>query len=144
MAFSSTEPIPIVHRAFFVINLIFVKYMVTEHTERGLAAETAVADQLRQRGFRILDRNWRRPWGELDVIAEHGGIVHFVEVKASRTSRAGFDPFLRANHAKMRKVTRTARSWLAANRYGPETEWQLDIASVIMEPQLIIEIFENV
>ncbi len=112
-------------------------------TELGARAEELACVFLESRGFRILDRNWRRPWGELDIVASLDGTVHFVEVKASRRSVRGFEPFLRANGLKMSKVLRTARTWLTSHRYGPETEWQTDVISVIMEPEPDIEIFEQ-
>ena len=116
----------------------------TERTQLGLAAEEAVCRHLKEKGFSILDRNWRRPWGELDVVALRDGVVHFVEVKASSQQVAGFEPFLRADERKMQKVQRTARTWLATRRYSPETEWQMDVASVIMAEAPEIEIFENI
>jgi putative endonuclease len=119
--------------------------MVTERTQLGLAAEDAACRWLETRGYRILDRNWRRPWGELDIVADRQGVVCFVEVKASRQSAAGFDPFLRADGRKMHKVKRTAQTWLAQHQYGPNTEWQLDVISVIMEPAgPQFEHFENI
>lgn len=94
-----------------------------------------------------MDTNWRKPWGELDIVASRASVVHFVEVKASARRTQGFEPFLRADARKMHKVRRTAQTWLSAHRYGPDTEWQLDVASVIMnqdrtEPD--IEFFEQV
>lgn len=119
--------------------------MATEKTKLGLAAEEAVCTHLREAGFAILDRNWRRPWGELDIVTQRQGIVHFVEVKASSRQIVGFDPFLRANGWKMHKVQRTAQTWLSSHRFGPNTEWQMDIASVIMTASgPLIEIFENI
>ncbi len=119
--------------------------MPSERTILGLQAESLVADHLRKQGYRILDRNWRRPWGELDVVARRGDTIHFIEVKASRARREGFDPFLRADARKMHKVKRTAQTWLSANRYGPNTEWQMDIASVILgQTGPEIELFENI
>lgn len=119
--------------------------MPSENTQFGLQAEAAVAQHLQGLGYRILDRNWCRPWGELDVVAEHDGVVHFVEVKAARVHRNGFDPFLRADARKMHKVKRTGQTWLSSHHYGPDTEWQLDIASVILGPKnLEIQLFENV
>jgi len=119
--------------------------MTTERTKLGLEAETATCRWLENRGYRILDRNWNRPWGELDIVADHAGVVCFVEVKASSRRRAGFEPFLRADERKMHKVKRTAQTWLASHRYRSDTEWQLDIMSVIMDshgPQF--EYFENI
>lgn len=121
--------------------------MPTERTKLGLAAEELVSKHLESLGYRLLDRNWRKPWGELDIVAEYRGVVHFVEVKASSRQIAGFDPFLRADARKMHKVKRTGQTWLSSHRYDPDTEWQLDIASVIMDerlPKPEIELFENV
>lgn len=120
--------------------------MPTDRMRLGTQAEQAVCDHLAAAGYRILERNWRRPWGELDIVAlGRDGVVHFVEVKASRASVAGFNPELRAGDRKMAKVVRTARSWLAARRSDVSTEWQLDVASVIMEQRgPRIEIFWNV
>lgn len=119
--------------------------MTTERTKTGLEAESLVSSHLAGKGYTILDRNWRRPWGELDIVASYRGVVHFVEVKASRANVAGFEPFLRADGHKMHKVQRTAQTWLATKRCGPDTEWQLDIVSVVLAPEgPKIEVFENI
>jgi putative endonuclease len=117
--------------------------MKTARTLLGEQAETLACDFLRRRGLKILDRNWRRPWGELDIVAKQGSTIHFVEVKASKREYAGFEPIRRADGWKMHKVARTAQTWLSANRYPPDTEWQLDVISVIMEPELTIELIEQ-
>ncbi len=115
----------------------------TERTVLGMQAETAVCEHLQKAGFTILDRNWRRPWGELDIVASKQAVIHFIEVKASRKRVGGFEPLVRADWRKMSKVQRTARTWLASRRYGPDTEWQLDVASVIMDIQPEIELIEH-
>lgn len=107
--------------------------MTTPRTELGLKAEEAVCRHLASQGYRILDRNWRRPWGELDIVAALDGVIHVVEVKASSRPTQGFEPALRADRTKMHKVLRTARTWLAQHGVDSATEWQLDVASVIME-----------
>lgn len=98
----------------------------------GKEGEDSVSRRLREEGYRVLDRNWRRPWGELDIVAERSGVITFIEVKAAARRNAGFSPLLRANHAKMGKVLRTARTWLAAHHFGDSCEWQVLVASVIM------------
>ncbi|MCC6404992.1 MAG: YraN family protein [Candidatus Yanofskybacteria bacterium] len=119
--------------------------MSTADTIFGLSGEEAACHWLVGSGFRILDRNWRRPWGELDIVASKDGTIHFVEVKTARRLVTGFEPFLRANGRKMHKVMRTAQTWLSAHQYSPDTPWQLDIISVIMEGKApAIEFFENI
>ncbi len=122
-----------------------VKIMASPTTHFGNAAETAACRWLQSGGYRIVDRNWRRPWGELDIVAVKGGVIHFIEVKASATLRAGFEPFLRADPRKMLKVQRTARTWLAANRISPDTGWQMDVLSVIMDALgPVFELIDNI
>ena len=48
----------------------------------GSLGEELTVKFLVKRGYRILDRNYWRPWGELDIVAEKKGRIHFVEVKA--------------------------------------------------------------
>ena len=120
--------------------------MTTENSKLGMQAEGLVCDFLRQAGYRVLDRNWRRPWGELDIVAEKNRVIHFVEVKASRQQISGFEPFLRADGRKMHKVQRTGQTWLTTHHYDSDTEWQMDIISVILdsEQQPKIELFEQI
>ncbi|MBV9159572.1 MAG: YraN family protein [Candidatus Kaiserbacteria bacterium] len=47
----------------------------------GDMGESIAAQYLERKGFRIIDRNYLKPWGEIDIIAEKSGIIHFVEVK---------------------------------------------------------------
>lgn len=96
-------------------------------------AERLTSRYLSERGYRILDHNYRKPWGEIDVIAEKGDCVVFVEVKASRQLHIGFDAELRAGMTKLRKVARTARTYLAEHHYHSEQLWQIDIISVTFE-----------
>jgi len=55
--------------------------------ELGAAGEEAACSFLRRRGYRIMDRNYRCPFGEIDVIARRGGLTVFCEVK----TRSGGD-----------------------------------------------------
>jgi putative endonuclease len=114
--------------------------MDDSRAQLGQEAEELISRRLAANGFTVLDRNWRRPWGELDIVARKDGVIHFVEVKASRRYADGFTPELRADERKLIKVRRTARTWLANNCYSPDTEWQIDVASVIMDDASAAEV----
>ncbi len=77
-----------------------------------------------------MELNYRKPWGEIDIVASKQGILVFVEVKANRKIIAGFEPELRANGSKIHKVVRTARTYLAEKRYDSEQEWQVDVVTI--------------
>lgn len=57
-----------------------------ENSTLGLAAEAAAVRFLTRRGYRILHTNWRTRRGEIDIIAECGNCLVFVEVKSSQSS----------------------------------------------------------
>ena len=102
-------------------------------SELGKLAEQLAEEFLKKRGFSILDRNFRKPWGELDIIAKKGDVTVFVEVKANRADMPGFEPELRAGNKKLHKVFRTAKTYLSSKNIGLETEWQVDVITVVFD-----------
>jgi putative endonuclease len=84
----------------------------TAHPGRlGRRAEDLAAAFLEGRGFRVLARNWRRPEGELDIVADHGGVCVFVEVR-SRTGEEQGHPLETVDRRKRAQVIRAARLYL--------------------------------
>lgn len=119
-----------------------------ERTEFGLNAETIASAYLRQKGYEILERNYRKPWGEIDVIARMDNVIVFVEVKANSKEFAGdFNPELRVDHRKMNKIIKTATLYLGYELKNLNTEWRVDIISVTISPGITkakITHFKNV
>lgn len=84
--------------------------------EIGALGEKVASAYLTKHGLRIRDRNVARKTGELDLIAEEKGILHFVEVKTilidefprEAAAQDEYDPSLNLHEAKIRKVARTA------------------------------------
>ena len=79
---------------------------------RGEQAETLAADFLCSKGLRIVARNYRSRYGEIDLIAREGGTVVFVEVR-SRSSEAYGGAAASITAAKREKLLKTARHYLA-------------------------------
>ena len=104
--------------------------MVTQRSSLGTLAEDMAARYLTSRGYTVLEQNYRKPWGELDIVARKGTSIIFSEVRASRQESAGFEPELRADYTKLKKVVRTARTWLSSRKYPDDQEWQVDVISV--------------
>jgi len=81
---------------------------------RGQWGEDLAAGYYRRLGYEILDRNWRSPTGELDLVVFDGSTYVFSEVKARRT--ADFGPASAAvTVAKQRRIRQLAVEWLRAN-----------------------------
>lgn len=106
------------------------------YIEFGSFAEKMAGDFLVSRGYKILDRNYRKPWGEVDIIAEKPaqaggeGIIIFVEVKASDSpSPKGFEPEKRVNSDKIKRIKRAALTYIQQNNLD-DRSWQIDIISL--------------
>jgi len=102
-------------------------------SELGRLAEMLAEEFLKKRGFSILDRNFRKPWGEIDIVAKNGNVMVFVEVKANREDMPGFEPELRAGSTKLHRVARTAKTYLSSRHIGLETEWRVDVITVVFD-----------
>lgn len=107
----------------------------TKMSELGFFAEHYAADYLKSKGYAVVGHNYRKPWGEIDVIAEKEGIIVFVEVKANKKDLPGFEPELRVNSGKRHRMARIARTYLSDHNYGPEQPWQLDVVSVTFDKE---------
>ena len=91
---------------------------------------------MEDRGYKILGRNYRKPWGEIDIIAEKSanageeGIIIFVEVKASDSpAPKGFEPEKRVNDDKIKRIKRAAQTYIQQNNLD-DRSWQIDIVAV--------------
>jgi putative endonuclease len=76
----------------------------------GRAGESLAVDYLRREGFTIIERNWRCPSGEIDIVARDGETTVFVEVK-TRTSLATGHPFEALHRNKIARMRRLAGLW---------------------------------
>lgn len=116
-------------------------------SEFGFWAEDYVAQYLRSKNYSILGRNYKKPWGEIDIIAEKSGVLIFVEVKASKSGSVGFEPENRANPEKLRRLMRAVETYLASKKYSPEQERQIDIVALTLNQDrgvVKIKHFKNV
>ncbi len=81
----------------------------------GKAVEVQAAAFLRQKGYRILEKNLRLPLGELDVVAEQDGTLVFVEVKGRRSTEFGGAAFA-VDARKQARLIRLAAQYLSQRR----------------------------
>jgi putative endonuclease len=100
----------------------------------GRLGETLAADHLERCGFRILERNYRTRWGELDLVAFDGVTLAFVEVKTRRLVSGPGSPFEAIRTFKRSRVRKMAGSWLIERTDRPYADvLRFDAIGVVLD-----------
>ncbi|HBF35487.1 TPA: hypothetical protein DDW35_13070 [Candidatus Sumerlaeota bacterium] len=112
------------------------------HLALGRLGEKAAAKFLWANGYRILRTNYESGRGEIDLIAEKVGRIHFVEVK-TRSSESLGRPEERIDTKKREMLRETAQRYLAEFRHSPDGGWQFDAIAILMRPDSTIQRLEH-
>lgn len=106
--------------------------MPSKAQELGSQAERVAEEYLRQHGLRVAARNWHCRWGEIDIVAEQGDELVFVEVKARRSLKFG-TPEESFTRAKQQKLLRTAWTYLDSVK-ATDRDWRFDLIAIELDP----------
>lgn len=115
------------------------------HSKRkqGNEIESAVAQALARRGFRIVGQNLYTRYGEVDILAEHNGVLHAIEVKYRSTNAFGHG----AEAVDMRKLQHMNRAVGDLRKQGriPTKQLVYSVAAVYGPVEkLYIQFFQNI
>lgn len=105
----------------------------------GAEGETMAVAYLQQHGYRILERNWRTRYGEIDIIAVKETTLYFFEVKRRGSERFGH-PYAAVTNFKLYKIRQAIQMYLASH---PQVVHKLSIG-VIGILGNTIECIENI
>lgn len=108
----------------------------------GRQGEDIACTFLKRKGFSVISRNYQRKWGEIDIVAEKKGILHFIEVKTltknlttpivSRENNGVYRPEENVHRYKLARLRRVIQTYLLEEGSG-EPEWQFDVLTVILD-----------
>ena len=114
---------------------------MAKHNELGQRGEESAADFLAQKGYTILERNWRFGRAELDIVAMDGATLVFAEVK-TRSNDVFERPENAVDGKKQRLITRAATAYM--QQIGHEWAIRFDILSVILRGSVFyVDHFED-
>ena len=114
---------------------------MARHNEIGEIGETIATNFLIKKGFNLICKNYRKKWGEIDIIVEKDKVLHFVEVKTvSRKSFEGkfgqdinnYRPEDNMHSWKLKRLRRAIQTYLL-EKYKKDQEWQFDLACVFLD-----------
>ncbi|MFI5222508.1 MAG: YraN family protein [Bacteroidia bacterium] len=105
---------------------------MAEHNETGLNGEELAATYLVQKGYDILEKNWRFQHAEIDIIAKNEDTLVIAEVK-TRTSNYFGEPEEFVTRQKQKLLIKAANAYIEKNNL--ELETRFDIVSVILKKE---------
>lgn len=106
--------------------------MRTKNLEIGQLGETIAERYLQHKGYRIVEKNCRTKYAEIDLIARNRGVLIFVEVRTRKDEQFG-SPEESINRDKMRKLIRSASAYVARKRYNKE--YRIDAVCIVLNGQ---------
>ncbi len=118
--------------------------------EKGNIGENIACDYLINKGYLIIERNFLRKWGEIDIIAIKDNILNFFEVKSViyKGIDNGHKPEDNVHEFKIKKLRRIVQTYLNEykSKYSNEQKFKFHVISVkmdVLNDKNIIEMFED-
>lgn len=105
---------------------------------RGKVAEQAAAEYLKRKGMQILEMRYKRPTGEIDVIAQEGQIIVAVEVKFRQTLEAALEA---VTPKAQRRIAKTLMGYMVEKNLYERCLCRFDVVAVT--PPLCIHHLDN-
>lgn len=118
---------------------------MTLKQDRGNNGERIAAEYLQGKGYTLIERNHRKPWGEIDIIAKAGdGTLVFVEVKA--VNNGPIKPEHNMTPSKILKTKRATLAYANANPTLSSGGWRIDVVAVDLagDAATAIRHYENI
>jgi len=115
------------------------KVFTSETQKIGEIGENIACKFLVKQGFLVLDRNYTKKWGEIDIVAEKQNKLYFIEVKSvSRDLNVshGTDMWRAEDNMhpwKIKRMSRTIQTYLLSKKIPDEKEWQVDLLVVYLD-----------
>ena len=115
----------------------------------GNLGEDLACRFLIKKGFDIVDRNYLKKCGEIDIVAKYKDVIHFIEVKSIScetipnvsSEMVGNDthrPEDNVHPWKLQRLTKTIQIYLIEKNVSGETEWQFDVITVYIDKKRLI------
>ena len=117
------------------------KVFTSKTQKTGEIGENIAEKFLVKHNFLILNRNYTKKWGEIDIIAEKANKLYFIEVKsvARETLKnvfyetSNYRPEDNMHPWKLKRLSRTIQTYLLSEKISDKKEWQVDLLIVFLD-----------
>lgn len=110
--------------------------MPSKKRKKGDIGEEVAFSYLKNKGYKILARNYSNKFGEIDIVAQKDEVIVFVEVKSQlRPISDGLYPERNVTYSKQRKLVRAAQRYLIEKKHHDDVDWQIDVMGVCLNEE---------
>lgn len=106
--------------------------------QKGVQKETLAIEYLISKGYQIKDRNFYSKSGEIDIIANHGDYLVFLEVKYRANSSMGL-PHDAIDYKKMKRISKTAFYYMYKHNISMDIPIRFDVVLILNEEISLIQ-----
>jgi putative endonuclease len=123
--------------------------------QTGDMGEKVACEYLTKFGYTIIERNYWKKWGEIDIVAQKDNLVHFIEVKTVSHETKGelehavshetWRPEEQVHHFKLHQIAKALETWISENNYAGD--WQIDVLAIRIVPRetyATVDFIENI
>ena len=115
----------------------------TQYQDIGALGEDIAVQYLTDQGYAVVSRNYRKKWGEIDIIVTKGEVVHFVEVKCVSYEKRGllhhsvthetWRPEELVHRHKLHQIRKVAEAYIQND--SSTNDYQVDVIGVRCVPR---------
>ncbi|KND48698.1 MAG: putative endonuclease [Parcubacteria bacterium C7867-003] len=113
----------------------------TEKQKIGQIGEDRACEYLEKNGYGVIERNYLKKWGEIDIVAKKASKIHFIEVKSvsrnledvTHVTKDTYNPEDNMHPWKLERLGRAVQSYLLDRNVPDEVEWQFDLVTVYID-----------
>jgi putative endonuclease len=118
------------------------KVFTSKTQQTGEIGENIAVRFLVKQRFLIVERNYTKKWGEIDIIAKQKGKLHFVEVKSvskpnldivTHETLDQYHPEDNMHPWKLKRISRTIQTYLLSRNVPEDKDWQVDLIVVFLD-----------
>lgn len=134
------------YKTFIISHFLEIMDKSTDDSKHkkkiGALGENMACKFLMKRDFKILDQNYSKKWGEIDIVAKKDKIFHFIEVKTVVSHETNgsilsimdrYRPEENVHYQKIKRLSRVIQTYLLDKKVPHETEWQIDVMAVFLD-----------
>lgn len=115
------------------------KVFTSKSQKIGESGENIACIYLKSKGFTVIERNYYKLIGEIDIIAKKANILHFIEVKSVSCEKIGQKTLIRPEEnftqEKIRKFKKIINFYLAHKNVTRETLIQIDLLAIYLDKE---------